>query len=83
MSYRPPSIRGKADLDLKKGLLSTESEVRSSFDSQRDVVKYRFDTLIELLGGKLAVYAVYPGWPNHPDSKIKDLVTKTYAEVFP
>ena len=73
---------GKADLDLKKGLFTTESEVRSSFDSQRDVVKYRFDTLIELLGGKLAVYAVYPGWPNHPDSKIKDLVTKTYAEVF-
>lgn len=55
---------GKADLDLKKGLFTTESEVRSSFDSQRDVVKYRFDTLIELLGGKLAVYAVYPGWPN-------------------
>ena len=78
---------GIADLvqtSLNLGILSTGEDeviasfcVRSSVESQKQMLVERLESLMDILGGTTAVAGDYSGWQYRPDSPLRDLV-----EVF-
>ena len=56
--------------------------LRSSVDTQMQMLVERLELLASQLGGTLEVSGQYPGWPFRPDSPLRELMTQVYVEQF-
>ena len=80
-------IPGLVQTSLNLGILNTtENElhsascVRSSVDSQKQMLVDRIRCLAEMLGGTIEVVGDYAGWAYQQDSPLRDLLVKVFTE---
>ena len=82
-------IEGLVQTSLNLGILSTGEAgvqasycVRSSVESQKQMLVDRLRCLTEMLGGELTVSGDYPGWEYLQESPLRDLMTAVYTEQY-
>ncbi|MCD8082591.1 MAG: aminoacyl-histidine dipeptidase [Clostridiales bacterium] len=82
-------ISGLVQTSLNLGILeTTETEltgsfcVRSSVDSQKEMVVDRLRCLIGQLGGAIEVNGDYSGWEYQQNSPLRDLMTEIFTEQY-
>ena len=82
-------IPGLVQTSLNLGILTTEDGavnasfcVRSSVDSQKQMLVERLACLTETLGGSVAVFGDYSGWEYRPDSPLRELLVEVFTEQY-
>lgn len=82
-------IEGLVQTSLNLGVFKTEDAafsasfcVRSSVETQKQMLVDRLQALADLLGGSLDVAGDYPGWEYKQDSALRDLLTEVYVEQY-
>ena len=82
-------IEGLVQTSLNLGILSTGEAgvqasycVRSSVETQKQMLVDRLRCLTEMLGGELTVSGDYPGWEYLQESPLRDLMTAVYTEQY-
>ena len=82
-------MEGLVQTSLNLGVLTTADGaveasfcVRSSVDSQKEMVTDRLRCLTQQLGGSIRVTGDYPGWQYRHDSPLRDLLTQVYMEQY-
>ena len=82
-------IHGLVQTSLNLGMLKTENNrisasycVRSSIDSQKNMINRRLIALTEILGGNVIISGDYPAWEYNPESKLRDLIGEVYNELY-
>ena len=80
-------IPGLVQTSLNLGVLNTteqelwgESCVRSSVDSQKQMLVDRIRCLVKMLGGTVEVRGDYGGWAYRQDSPLRDLLVEVFTE---
>ena len=86
MSADIPSL---VQTSLNLGILTTGDEtvdasfcVRSSVDSQKQMLVERLACLTETLGGSTAVFGDYSGWEYLPDSPLRELLAEVFTQQY-
>ena len=86
MSADIPSL---VQTSLNLGILTTGDEtvdasfcVRSSVDSQKQMLVERLACLTETLGGSVAVFGDYSGWEYRSDSPLRELLVEVFTEQY-
>ncbi len=82
-------IDGLPQTSLSLGILRTFEDhleytfcIRSSVDSEREMLVRRLENQILVIGGVLRAEARYPGWEYAPDSPLRDLVCEVYKDQY-
>ena len=82
-------IEGLVQTSLNLGVFKTDDAafsasfcVRSSVESQKQMLVDRLQALADLLDGTLEVSGDYPGWEYKQDSVVRDLMCEVYTELF-
>lgn len=82
-------IPGLVQTSLNLGILVTEGDevrasfsVRSSVDSQKQMLKDRLSCLTEQLGGRMEYFGEYTGWQYQENSPLRDLMVEVYREQY-
>ena len=82
-------IPGLVQTSLNLGILATEETslrasfcVRSSVDSQREMLKDRLTCLMEELGGTVEFAGDYTGWQYREDSPLRDRMAEVFREQY-
>lgn len=82
-------LPGLVESSLNLGILRTEAEgvtmtwaVRSSVKSLKKLICNKLQYMTELMGGEISFRGDYPEWPYNPNSKICNMSTKLYEEMF-
>ena len=82
-------IKGLVQTSLNLGVLNTEDKyvkasfsVRSSIDSQKQMLLSSLRCLTERLGGDMGVTGDYPGWAYRAESPLRDLMAKVFTEQY-
>lgn len=83
------NIPGLVETSLNLGILeTTETEVnldfaiRSSVENRRDALGAKLASLITYLGGTYDTAGAYPAWEYRRDSKLRELMSETYRDVY-
>ena len=78
-------IHGLVQTSLNLGILKTGENavtasfcIRSSVDSEKEMLKDRLACLLAQLGGGVSFSGEYPGWAYRPDSPLRELMTEVY-----
>lgn len=84
-----PDIPGLVQTSLNLGILTTESEtlrgvssLRSSVDSQKEMLKRRLACLLAQLGGRVVFEGEYTGWQYQEHSPLRELMVQVYTEQY-
>ena len=82
-------IHGLVQTSLNLGILKTGENavtasfcIRSSVDSEKEMLKDRLACLLAQLGGGVSFSGEYPGWAYRPDSPLRELMTEVYREQY-
>ena len=82
-------IPGLVQTSLNLGILTTGTElvdasfcVRSSIDSQKQMLVERLECLTAELGGSISVSGSYSGWQYRPDSPLRELLTEVFTRQY-
>ena len=82
-------IEGLVQTSLNMGIVETNEDyikvsfcVRSSVDSEREMLNRRIATLIKQLGGTLTIEGAYPGWEYKKDSKLRDRMIEVFKDQY-
>lgn len=82
-------IHGLVQTSLNLGILKTGENavtasfcIRSSVDSEKEMLKDRLACLLAQLGGRVSFSGEYPGWAYRPDSPLRELMTEVYREQY-
>ncbi len=82
-------IEGLVQTSLNLGILTTAEQevragfcVRSSVDSQKEMLKARLETLMGILGGSVTFVGDYTGWQYQENSPLRDLMVEVYREQY-
>ncbi len=82
-------IAGLVQTSLNIGIVETHEDyfrmsacVRSSVDSEREMLNRRIDTLITQLGGSVKEEGSYPGWEYKKDSGLRDLMIDVFKTQY-
>ena len=82
-------IPGLVQTSLNLGILTTEEGmvnasfcIRSSVDSQKQMLVERLACLTKTLGGSVAVFGDYSGWEYRPDSPLRELLVEVFTEQY-
>lgn len=80
---------GLVQTSLNLGILTTEEHavhasycVRSSVDSEKQMLVERVSCLTETLGGSVEVSGDYSGWAYRQDSPLRELVSRVFTEQY-
>ena len=83
-----PSIEGLVQTSLNLGILTTEadtlravSSLRSSVDSQKEMLKRRLAALLAQLGGHVEYEGEYTGWQYQEHSPLRELMVQAAADL--
>lgn len=86
MSY---DIKGLVQTSLNLGVLKTVDNtvsmsysVRSAVGSEKEELKERLQSLTESLGGKYSANGDYPAWEYQRDSRLRDVMSQVYEEMY-
>lgn len=71
-----------ARVSIKKGEFITQSLQRSSVESNKDDVANTIRAAFENMGCKVIQNGDYPGWQPNPNSKILNIMSDLYREMF-
>jgi dipeptidase D len=66
----------------RDGEISVMCLARSSVDTERDALSESLASILSQLGGRVTVEGEYPGWQPVPTSKIVQLMSSIYEELF-
>ena len=84
-----PEIEGLVQTSLNLGILTTEadtlravSSLRSSVDSQKEMLKRRLAALLAQLGGHVEYEGEYTGWQYQEHSPLRELMVQVYTEQY-
>ncbi len=69
-------------LRLTDSALHATFSVRSSVESQKNMLRDRLLCLFEGIGGTVTCSGEYPGWAYRKNSPLRDLVIQSYCELF-
>ena len=82
-------IHGLVQTSLNLGILKTEEAsvtasfcIRSSVDSEKEMLKDRLTCLLAQLGGGVSFSGEYPGWAYKPDSALRELMVEVYRDQY-
>ena len=82
-------IEGLVQTSLNMGIVETKEDhvkisfcVRSSVDSEREMLNRRIGSLISQFGGSMEVVGAYPGWEYKKDSKLRDLMIDVFKDQY-
>ena len=82
-------IDGLVQTSLNMGIVETKDDhvrisfcVRSSVDSEREMLNRRIGSLIKQFGGTVEVEGEYPGWEYKKDSRLRDLMIEVFKEQY-
>jgi dipeptidase D len=82
-------IKGLVQTSLNMGILKTDENaviaefgVRSSIDSQKEMLLRRVKCLMESLGGTCEASGRYSGWEYKNESPLRDLMSKVYEDMY-
>ena len=82
-------IPGLVQTSLNLGILKTAEDgvtasfcIRSSLESEKEMLKDRLACLLGRLGGGVSFSGEYPGWAYRPDSPLRELMTEVYREQY-
>lgn len=74
---------------LNLGILKTDETqlsasfcVRSSVETQKQMLVDRLSSLMSVLGGSVEVSGDYPGWEYQKDSTLRDLMVEVFTEQY-
>ncbi len=83
------ALPGLVESSLNLGILATSIDhvlfswaVRSSRKSCKYEIEDHLRFMTEFLGGQYTVHGDYPHWAYRPESKLRDLYTQVYEELF-
>ena len=82
-------IDGLVQTSLNLGIFTTTDKtvtaelcVRSSVDSQREMLSERLGCLMKTIGGKTEVEGEYPGWDYMEESSLRKLMVEVFKEQY-
>ena len=82
-------IDGLVQTSLNMGILATTAEqveatfcVRSSLESQKQLLWQQLESLMTLLGGTVAISGDYPGWAYRRNSPLRELMVAVFTEQY-
>ncbi len=82
-------IDGLVQTSLNMGIVTTCVDrmeisfcVRSSVDSQKEMLNRRLDEMMSMIGGQTQVCGDYPGWEYNKDSSLRELMIQIYKEQY-
>lgn len=82
-------IDGLVQTSLNIGIVETREDyfrmsfcVRSSVDSEREMLNRRIGALIEQFGGTMKVEGDYPGWEYKKDSTLRELMIDVFKDQY-
>ena len=80
---------GLVQTSLNLGILKTEMDavtasfcVRSSIDSQKQMLVERLTCMTEALSGTIEVFGDYSGWEYRPDSPLRELLVEVFTQQY-
>lgn len=80
-------IEGLVQTSLNLGILTSDEKavyvrfsVRSSIESQKEMMFEKLRCLTEALGGTVEISGNYPGWAYRKDSPLRELMVQVYRE---
>ena len=82
-------IEGLVQTSLNMGIVETKEDyvkiyfcLRSSVDSEREMLNRRIGSLISQFGGSMEVVGAYPGWEYKKDSKLRELMIEVFKDQY-
>lgn len=82
-------IEGLVQTSLNMGIVNTLTDsleisfcVRSSVDTQKEMLNRRLDEMMTMIGGQTAICGDYPGWEYKKDSSLRELLIRIYEEQY-
>ncbi len=82
-------IEGLVQTSLNLGILDTEADavkasfsVRSSVDTQKQMLVDTLRCLTARLGGEMGTTGEYPGWAYRADSPLRELMARVFTEQY-
>ena len=82
-------MEGLVQTSLNLGILKSDREslcasfcVRSSLDSQKEMLTDRLRRLTEALGGAVRLSGDYPGWAYRKDSPLRELMSRVFTAQY-
>lgn len=83
------AISGLVESSLNLGILKMNKEaisfsysVRSSVGSYKEFISTKLKDLVELFDGDYKIRGEYPAWEYNPNSKLRQICTEAYKELF-
>ncbi|MCR4654672.1 MAG: aminoacyl-histidine dipeptidase [Lachnospiraceae bacterium] len=84
-----PDIKELVQTSLNLGILKTEKDavkasfsVRSSMNTEKDELTDRLTNIMEALGGSISFAGAYPAWEYNKDSRLRDVMTGCFKELY-
>ena len=82
-------IAGLVQTSLNIGIVETKEDcfrmsfcVRSSIDSEREMLNRRIGALMTQLGGTMKIDGAYPGWEYKKDSSLRELMIDVFKDQY-
>ncbi len=82
-------IEGLVQTSLNLGILKTDENrvvadfgLRSSIESQKEMLCQRLSCIAESLGGEIELSGNYPGWEYREESPLRDLMVEVFKEQY-
>lgn len=83
------NIPGLVQTSLNLGIITETSDsvtlcysVRSSVSSEKEWLVERLYSLTEFLGGSCSIDGQYPAWEYKKDSKLREIISEVYEELY-
>ena len=67
---------------IKDGYVYLVTEIRATFEKNRDYLYNKIALIGKYLGGELRGFSAYPSWVYKPHSNLRDIANKVYSDLF-
>lgn len=67
---------------LEEGHIHLVSEIRATYDCNREYIYEKIDIIGRLLGASVREFAIYPSWTYQAKSELRDITQETYKKLF-
>ena len=70
------------EIYIKENHVYLVTEIRATFDKNRDYIYNKIALIGKYLGGELRAFSAYPSWVYKAHSNLRDTANKVYSEIF-